>query len=69
MGESTARLCVSKFTRGIVECPEIADVYLRAMTKSDAKRVAGMHNEQHGINGMVGSLDVMKVPWGNCHTA
>ena len=68
MGESTARLCVSKLTRGIVECPEIAEVYLRAMTKSDAKRVSEMHHQQHGVKGMVGSLDVMKVPWGNCPT-
>lgn len=69
MGESTARLCVSKLTRGIVNCPELADVYLRNMSKHDAKRVVEMHKKQHGVNGMVGSLDVMKVHWGNCPTA
>lgn len=69
MGESTARLCVSKLTRGIVNCPELADVYLRNMSKHDAKRVVEMHKKQHGVNGMVGSLDVMKVHWENCPTA
>ena len=69
MGESTARLCVSKLSRGIVECPAIADVYLRNMTPSDAKRVVGMHKTQHGVDGMLGSLDVTKVHWGNCPTA
>lgn len=69
MGESTARLCVSHLARGIVECPEISDVYLHSLTKQDARNVVAMHKEQHGIDGMLGSLDVMKVPWGNCPTA
>ena len=69
MGESTARLCVSRLARGIVECPEIADIYLRNMSKSDARRVAKMHRDVHGISGMVGSLDVTKLPWENCPAA
>lgn len=69
MGESTASLCVSKLSRGIVECPEIAEVYLRTPTKSDAKRIVGMHKELHGIDGMLGSLDVTKVVWENCPAA
>lgn len=36
------------------------------MTKSDAKRVVKMHKEQHGVDGMVSSLDVMHIPWRNC---
>ena len=66
MGDSTARECVSKMTRGIVECPAIAVVYLRSMTPLDAKRVAAMHTDQHGVDGMLGSLDVTKIHWGNC---
>lgn len=69
MGESTARLCMSKLSRGIVECPEIAEVYLRNPSKSDARRIAKMHKEVHGINGMMGSLDVTKIPWQNCPAA
>ena len=62
MGESTARLCVSRLTRGIVQCPEIRDVFLRPWSRADARRVCSMHEEQHGIPGMLGSLDVMKLP-------
>ena len=69
MGDSTARLCVSKLTRGIVNCPEIADVYLRNMTRSDAKKTTELHQDKHEIDGMLGSLDVMKVHWGNCPIA
>ena len=39
MAESTARLCVSKLCRGIINCKDIADVYLRFPTKSDAKKM------------------------------
>ena len=69
MGESTARLCVSKLSRGIVNCPEICDVYLRNPTPQDAKNIAEMHDTEHGMPGMLGYLDVMKVPWGKCPTA
>eukprot|EP00956_Cyclotella_meneghiniana_P042514 scaffold248515_cov72-Cyclotella_meneghiniana.AAC.2 len=69
MGESTAALCVSHLCRGIVNCPGIADVYLRTPTKDDAKRIERLHHETHGIRGMLGSLDVTKVVWENCPAA
>ena len=69
MGESTAALCVSHLCRGIVNCPAIADVYLRTPTKDDAKRIERLHHETHGIRGMLGSLDVTKVVWENCPAA
>ena len=69
MGESSAREAVSKLTRGIVNCPEINEVYLRPMSRADARRVVAMHKEQHGVDGLLGSLDVMKVHWGNCPAA
>ena len=69
MGESTAALCVSHLCRGIVKCPEIADVYLRTPTKSDARRIVELHKRVHGIDGMLGSLDVTKVSWENCPKA
>ena len=69
MGESTARGCVSMLARGIYECPEIADVYLRDPSKSDAQRIVQMHKEVHGVDGMLGSLDVSKVVWKNCPKA
>ena len=69
MGESTARLCVHHLSRGIVECPEIADTYLRNPSRADARRITSMHKEVYGIDGMMGSLDVTKVVWQNCPAA
>jgi hypothetical protein len=66
MGESTGRLCVSKFCRGIFNNENIRATYLRSMTKSDARRVSRMHSKQHGVSGMLGSLDCMQVYWENC---
>lgn len=69
MGESTAKWCVSKLARGIYECPEIADIYLRNPTKREAKRIVEMHKRVHGVVGMLGSLDVTKIVWKNCPKA
>ena len=68
MGESTARLCVRKFSRALVLNNNINSLYLRKMNKSDARRVEEMHHEVHGIHGMLGSLDVNQIRWGNCPT-
>jgi hypothetical protein len=69
MGESTARLCVSNLAKGIVECPDIADVYLRTASRHDDKHIVALHKEQHGIDGMLGSLDITHVYWANCPNA
>jgi hypothetical protein len=69
MGESTARLCMSKLCRGIVECEEISAFYLRYPSKSDARNIVNLHKRVHGIPGMLGSLDVTKIHWSNCPTA
>ncbi|KAL7531915.1 hypothetical protein ACHAWF_003956 [Thalassiosira exigua] len=69
MGESTDREAVSELSRGIINSPEIRDVYVRDMTKSDARRVVALHKEMHDIDGMFGSLDVTKVQRENCPTA
>ena len=37
MGESTARLCMSKLCRGIYDCDEITDIYLRSISKADVR--------------------------------
>lgn len=69
IGESTARKCMSKLARGIVECSNIADIYLRTPSRHDAKRIVELHKIQHGIDGMLGSLDVTKIHWANCPNA
>ena len=69
MGETTSRRCLSKLTRGMVDCKALANVYLRKPTKSDARNIVRLHEKVHKIPGMMGSLDVTKVHWKNCPTA
>ena len=69
MGESTARLCLEKLTRGIVKCPAISEHYLRAPTKSDARKIVSLHKKVYGIDGCLGSLDVTKIHWSACPVA
>jgi hypothetical protein len=40
--------------------------YLRIPDALDLKRIAKLHKERHGVNGMFGSLDCMHTPWKNC---
>ena len=69
MGETTARLCMSKLCRGIVECDEISAYYLRSPSKRDARKICNLHKRVHGIDGLLGFLDVTKIHWANCPTA
>ena len=69
MSITTARLCLLKFCRIVSTDPSLRSVFARAMTRSDARRVAAIHREIHGIAGMVGSLDCMHVFWKNCPVA
>ena len=69
MGESTARLCLGKLCRGIVDCPAISEKYLRSPSKSDAKRVVSLHKKVYGVDGCRGSLDVAKKHWSACPVA
>ena len=65
MGESTVRQAVSKLAE-ILNNEEVMAKYLRKLTKCDAMKVSELHNNQHGIPGMIGCLDCMHVPWENC---
>lgn len=66
MGESTGRECIKRLTRAIVGAPELCEVYLRQMTRSDALRVSEMHFQQHGVRGLMGALDCWHWIWKNC---
>ena len=65
MSITTARLCLLKFCRIVSTDPSLQSVFSRAMTRSDARRVSAIHEEIHGIAGMLGSLDCMHVFWKN----
>jgi hypothetical protein len=36
------------------------------LTPSDAEKVEAMHYKNHGVHGMIGSLDCSHFVWGNC---
>lgn len=67
MGKTTAQLCYMSLVR-VVSNPdgELSSVYLRNMTRSDARKASALHNEMHGVAGMIGSLDCMHVVWRCC---
>jgi hypothetical protein len=69
MGVTTAQLCLKNFCKSLVQDLELRSTYLREMTRADARRVSAMHHMQHGVAGMVGSLDCMHVGWKNCPVA
>jgi Plant transposon protein len=49
---------------------DIKKKYFRMMmTQSDAIQVSHLHEEKHGVAGMIGSLDCMHVGWKNCLVA
>ena len=66
MGESTARECFSKLMNSLVDDDYFSSVYLRRMSKADARNVERLHALMYGVRGCLGCLDVMLVPWGNC---
>ena len=53
MGESTVRQAVSKLAWGVLENQDITAKFLQSLTKSDAKKVFKIHNNQHGVLGMI----------------
>lgn len=69
MGLVTARLCLLNIIICITESELLRSKFMRKMTRADAERVATLHHNQHGIDGMIGSIDCMHVFWKNCPVA
>ncbi|XP_048622932.1 putative nuclease HARBI1 [Brassica napus] len=66
LGESTALLCLHKFTENIIRL--FGDEYLRRPTPEDLQRLLDI-GEIRGFPGMVGSIDCMHWEWKNCPTS
>jgi hypothetical protein len=69
MGETTARRCFIRFANAISSCARLQQRFFRPMNRTDAQNVCALHKGQHGIEGMIGSLDCMHVYWKNCPVA
>ena len=66
MGELTGQLAVEMFCSCIAHNPDLCACYLCTYMEEDAKCVSLLHEDVHGIPGMLGSLDCMHVHWKNC---
>ncbi len=69
MGESTGNKCLSKLCTGIVQSPKYSDFYLCFPNKRDARKIVDLHKEVHGVDGMLGSLDITKIYWSSYPSA
>ena len=69
MGETAARQCLLRLCTVLSSHPDLTSVYLRAMSRNDARNISRLHEEQHGVSGMIGCLDCMHVLWKNCPVA
>ncbi|GJV76279.1 ALP1-like protein [Tanacetum coccineum] len=67
IGERTQRRCLVEFTK----CVHILYVekYLRKPTLVDIENLHALHEEKHGLPGMLGSIDCMHWDWKNCPKA
>jgi hypothetical protein len=52
--------------KSLVDDDYFTGIYLRQMSREDARRVEELHSQIHEVRGCLGSLDVMLLPWGNC---
>ncbi|GJR10001.1 hypothetical protein Tco_0792653 [Tanacetum coccineum] len=67
IGERTQRRCLVEFTK----CIHILYVekYLRKPTLVDIENLFALHEEKHGLPGMLRSIDCMHWDWKNCPKA
>ena len=66
MGRDTTSECIKSFFRAILADSDLRDKYLRAPSPTDARRISKLHEEKHGVPGMLMSLDCMHILWKNC---
>ena len=56
------------FFRAILKS-DLPSIYLRKTTEADVQRITEMHEKQHGVPGLLLSLDCLHVFWKNCPVA
>ena len=66
MARNTTSECLKDFFYSITADEDLNATYLRAPTRADAKRMSKLHEEKHGMPGLLLSLDCMHVLWKNC---
>jgi len=69
MGETTGWIAMKKVAKIIANDPELCQEFNRDMTLADTMKASALHEDKHGIAGMVGNLDCMHVGWKNCPVA
>ncbi|KAJ9560431.1 hypothetical protein OSB04_005591 [Centaurea solstitialis] len=67
MSETTSRECFTNFCEGIIHL--YMRRYLRKPTANDVQLLFALHEQQHGLPGMLGSIDCMHWDWKNCPVA
>ncbi|KAJ9537995.1 hypothetical protein OSB04_030728 [Centaurea solstitialis] len=67
MSETTSRECFTNFCQGIIHL--YMRKYLRKPTANDVQSLFALHEQQHGLPGMLGSIDCMHWDWKNCPVA
>jgi hypothetical protein len=66
ISESTTLKSLTQFCTSVIEVYD--KEYLRSPTPDNLKQILAM-NEEHGLPGMLGSLDCMHWGWKNCPAA
>ncbi|XP_021985392.1 uncharacterized protein LOC110881443 [Helianthus annuus] len=67
IAEKTTRDSLEHFCRGIIDV--YGARYLRTPTWDGLQKIYEVHNAEHGLPGMIGSIDCMHWRWDNCPTA
>ncbi|KAJ9550915.1 hypothetical protein OSB04_014960 [Centaurea solstitialis] len=67
MSETTSMDCLEHFCKGIIFL--YMRQYLRKPTATDVQAIYALHEQTHGLPGMLGSIDCMHWYWKNCPMA
>ncbi|MCU0336748.1 MAG: transposase, partial [Sediminibacterium sp.] len=69
MGYTTGRECIKHFCKVVSHDDNLRSLFFRQMNRADAIRISDLHEQHHGVRGMIGCLDCMHIGWKNCPVA